>query len=138
MKSTNYETCAICTSFIFCAFHTVLSPKLHSIRVFGQAHVILVLIACAAKTPGEGLRFGLSLHLHPELILGCGSVIITLILAVLAPNFKFPAWLLPQNAEIWCNSSNPVRVSVPLFYYICLILLSSANLVLLRDLISIG
>ena len=57
-------------------------------------------------------------------------------LAVLAPNFKFPAWLLPQNAEIWRNSSNPVRnfgpsvcISVPLFYSIQLISLISADLV---------
>ena len=34
-------------------------------------------------------------------------------LAVLAPNFKFPGWLLPQNAEIWHNSSNPVRIFGP-------------------------
>ena len=57
-------------------------------------------------------------------------------LAVLAPNFKFPAWLLPQNAEIWRTSSNPVRIfglsvciSVPLFYSIRLISLISADLV---------
>ena len=56
-------------------------------------------------------------------------------LAVLAPNFKFPAWLLPQNAEIWRNSSNPgifgpsVCISVPLFYSIRLISLISADLV---------
>ena len=34
-------------------------------------------------------------------------------LAVLAPNFKFPAWLLPQNAEIWRNSSKPLRIFGP-------------------------
>ena len=58
-------------------------------------------------------------------------------LSVLAPNFKFPAWLLPQNAEIWRNSSNPVRIfgpsvciSVPLFYSIRFILLISTDLVL--------
>ena len=46
-------------------------------------------------------------------------------LAVLAPNFKFPAWLLPQNAKIWRNSSNPVHnfghsvcISIALFYSI--------------------
>ena len=55
-------------------------------------------------------------------------------LAVLAPNFKFPAWLLLQNAEIWRNSSpvrifGPVLVSVPLFYSIRLISLISADLV---------
>ena len=57
-------------------------------------------------------------------------------LAVLAPNFKFPAWLLPQNAEIWRNSSNSVRIFgpsvcilVPLFYSIRLISLISADLV---------
>ena len=65
--------------------------------------------------------------------------------AVLAPKFKFPAWLLPQNAEIWLNSSNPVRmfgpsvcILVPLSYSICLISLISADLVFWRDLISIG
>ena len=49
-------------------------------------------------------------------------------LAVLAPNFKFPAWLLSQNGKIWSNSSNPVRIfapsvciSFPLFYSIHLI-----------------
>ena len=31
-------------------------------------------------------------------------------LAILAPNFKFPTWLLLQNAEIWRNSSNLVRI----------------------------
>ena len=58
-------------------------------------------------------------------------------LAILAPNFKFPAWLLPQNAEIWHNSSTPVRIFgpsvcilVPLFYSFRLILLISVNLVL--------
>ena len=57
--------------------------------------------------------------------------------AVLAPNFKFPAWLLPQNFEIWRNYSNPVRIfgpsgciSVPLIYSIPLILLISANFIL--------
>ena len=46
-------------------------------------------------------------------------------LAVLAPNFKFPAWLFPQNVKIWRNSSNPVLIFgpsvcilVPLFYSI--------------------
>ena len=57
-------------------------------------------------------------------------------LAVLAPNFKFPAWLLPLYAEIWRNSSNPVRIfgpavciSVPFFYSIRLISLISTDLV---------
>ena len=57
-------------------------------------------------------------------------------LAVLAPNFKFPAWLLAQNAEIWRNSSNPVRIFgpsvcilVPLLYSIRLISLISAGLI---------
>ena len=57
--------------------------------------------------------------------------------AVLAPNFNFSAWLIPQNAEIWRKSSNPVCIfgpsvciSVPLFYSIRLISLISANLVL--------
>ena len=58
-------------------------------------------------------------------------------LAVLAPNYKFPGWLFPQNAEFWRNSSNPVRIFgpsvcilVPLFYSIRLIWLISADLVL--------
>ena len=51
-------------------------------------------------------------------------------LAVLAPNFKFPAWLIPQNAEIWRNFSNPVCIFVPLYYSIRLISLISADLVL--------
>ena len=38
-------------------------------------------------------------------------------LAVLVPNFKFPAGLLPQNAKIWRSSSNPVRILVLLFVY---------------------
>ena len=57
-------------------------------------------------------------------------------LTILALNFKFPAWLLRQNAEIWRNSSNPVHIvvpsvciSVPLFYSIRLIPLIPANLV---------
>ena len=56
-------------------------------------------------------------------------------LAVLAPNLKFSAWLLLQNAEIWRNSINPVRIfgpsvciSDPLFCFIRLISLISANL----------
>ena len=57
-------------------------------------------------------------------------------LAVLAPNFKFPVWLLPQNAKILRNSSNPVRIfgpsvciSVPLFYSIRFISLIFADLI---------
>ena len=64
-------------------------------------------------------------------------MIITLFWQYLAPNFKFPAWLLPQNAEIWRNPSNPVHIfgpsvlhMVPLFYSIRLISLISADLAL--------
>ena len=40
-------------------------------------------------------------------------MIITCFFGSIGPNFKFPGWLLPQNAEIWRNSSNPVRIFGP-------------------------
>ena len=72
-------------------------------------------------------------------------MIITLFFAILAQNFKFPAYLFPHCAKIWRISGNLVRISghsvyisVPLIYSICLIPLISADLVLWQDLISIG
>ena len=65
--------------------------------------------------------------------------------AILAQNFKFPAWLFPHCAEIWRISGNLVRfsghsdyISVPLIYSVSLIPLFSTDLVLWRHWISIG
>ena len=76
-----------------------------------------------------------------ELILGCGSVIITLFWQYW-PQISSSLRSYFRKIPRFCNSVRifgpSVCISVPLFYFIRLISLISAEFILLRDLISIG